>query len=132
MKTQRLLIVLSVINLGMLMSGLAQCHPAAAEDVAPVLRGRALEIVDGQGRVRAGISVLPAVTVNGKTYPETVLLRLIDPNGRPNVKLDASEQGSGLDLGGEADPAYVLLKAEGAITSLKMSNKDGQELLLKP
>ena len=33
---------------------------AAADGVAPVLRGRALEIVDDRGRVRASITVFPA------------------------------------------------------------------------
>jgi hypothetical protein len=43
---------------------------------------------------------------NGKTHPETVILRWIDPNGRPSVKLEASEHGSALGLGGASDPTY--------------------------
>ncbi len=96
MKMQRLLIALTVVNLGLLMFLLvvtARNRVAIAEDVAPVLRGRALEIIDGQGRVRASIKVQPASTVNGKTYPENVILRLSDQNGRPEVKLGASEHG---------------------------------------
>lgn len=132
MKTQRLLIVLSVVNFGILMSLLAQCHPAGAQDAAPVLRGRALEIVDGQGRVRASINVLSGGTANGQTYPETVLLRFIDPNGRPPVKLSASVQGAVLGLGGDSDPTHILLKADGASTSMKMTNRDGREQLITP
>jgi len=49
-----------------------------AAEVAPVLRGRALQIVDDGGRVRASISVLPA----GSGGAETVLLRLITERGR--------------------------------------------------
>jgi hypothetical protein len=42
------------------------------------LRGRGLEIVDQQGRVRASISILPAgKSSSGDDYAETVLLRLI-------------------------------------------------------
>ncbi len=107
MKMQRLLIALTVVNLGLLLLMLvivAQNRVAIAEDVAPMLRGRALEINNGQGRVRASIKVQPASTVNGKTYPENVILRLVDQNGRPEVKPGASEQGAGLGLGGASDP----------------------------
>jgi len=124
MKIQKLLVVLTVVNLGLLMFALAQIQRAVAQDIAPVLRGRALEIIDGQGRIRASITVQPAdptVTMpNGKTYPETVIFRLVDPKGRPSVKLGGSEQGSGLGLGGESDPTSILLKAEGTGTSLKV------------
>ena len=83
MKTQRLLIVLTVANLALLLSWRANPEPVHASDVAPVLRGRAFEIVDGQGHVRASISVLPAdphyKMPDGTTgYPETVLFRLIN------------------------------------------------------
>jgi len=137
MKTQRLVIVLTVINLVILMFNLAHSRPATAEGVAPVLRGRALEIVDDQGKVRASIKVHPADKTfkmpNGKTgYPETVMFRLIDPNGRPEVKLGASEHGGGLGLIGESDSTQVLLQAEGADSSLKLINKDGRQQVIKP
>ncbi|HXM19128.1 MAG TPA: hypothetical protein VN934_10045 [Candidatus Tumulicola sp.] len=137
MKTQRLLIALTLVNMILLMFFLAQPRPGVAQDVAPVLRGRALEIVDGRGRVRASISVLPADPAvkmpDGTTgYPETVLLRLIISKGRPDVKLAATERGAALVLGGESDPTYVQILAEGASTSLKLSNKNRRELLIKP
>lgn len=133
MKIQRLLIVLTVVNLGFLMILLLQIWQAEADSVAPVLRGRALEIVDDQGRVRVSIKVQPADrTSNDNTYPETVILRLIDPNGRPSVKLGASEQGAGLGLAGSTDQTYVLLKAEGSNSFLKLTNKDGRQQVIKP
>jgi len=136
MKIQRLSIVLTVINVLLFTFSVAQFHPTEAQGAAPVLRGRALEIVDKEGRVRASITVHPAgpsiPVPDGKIYPETVILRLIDPNGRPSVKLGASEQGSGLGLGGDSDLTYVVLKAEGANSSLKLTNKDGREQLVKP
>jgi len=46
MKIQRLLVVLTLVNLVLLIVTLAQMRPAAAQAVAPVLRGRALQIVD--------------------------------------------------------------------------------------
>ncbi len=132
MKMQRLLIALTVVNLGLLMFLLAHLQPTVAQDIVPMLRGRALEIIDGQGRVRASIKVQPAGTVNGQAYPETVILRLSDQNGRPEVKLGACEHGAGLGLGGASDPTYITLKAEGTDTSLKLTNKDGRALLFKP
>jgi hypothetical protein len=96
MKIQRLAIVRTLVNLVLLILILAQGRGAVAEGVAPVIRGRALEIVNVQGRVRASIVVHPADPTirmpDGKTSPETVMFRLIDSNGRPGVKLGASEQ----------------------------------------
>ena len=59
-----------------------------------------------RARVRATITVLPAdphVKMPDVTtgYPETVLLRLINSTGRPNVKIEATELGSSVGLGGE-------------------------------
>jgi hypothetical protein len=102
-----------------------------------VLRGRQLEIVDDQGRVRASIKIHPGdpnfKMPNGKTgYPETVMFRLIDPNGRPEVKIGASVQGGGVGLIGETDATHALLEAEGPDTLLKLTNKAGKQQLIKP
>jgi hypothetical protein len=138
MRNQRLLVLLTVLNILLLMFSLSRTAPvAAAAGAVPVLRGRALEIVDDRGRVRASIQIHPAdpdfKMPDGTTgYPETVLFRLIDTRGGPNVKLGASDQGSGLLLGGESDPTYVQILAKGASTSLKLTNKDGKEQLIKP
>jgi hypothetical protein len=76
---------------------LAQSRTVAAQVVTPVLRGRALEIVDDHGRVRASIEVLPTTTQkDGALSYETVLLRLITEKGRPSVKIGASEESAGL------------------------------------
>jgi len=136
MNTQRFLIVLTVVNVAALAISLAR-PGAAADDVAPVLRGRALQIVDDRGRVRASITVFPANPAvkmpDGTTgYPETVLLRLINSRGGPNVKLATTEDGAALVLGGESNPTHVQVLARGATTSLKLSNKDGQVKLIAP
>jgi hypothetical protein len=137
MKTQQLMIVLTVINLLILMFTLAQSRPATADGVVPVLRGRALEIVDDQGRVRASIKLHPADPTfkwpNGERgIPETVMFRLIDANGRPEVKLGASEQGAGLGFVGKSDSTQVVLQAEGMDSWLKLMNGDGRQQLIKP
>jgi hypothetical protein len=137
MKTQRLLVVITVLNILLLLFTLGQTRAVVPEGIAPVLRGRALEIVDDRGRVRASIRILPAdpsvkMPDGSMGYPETVLLRLIDSKGGPNVKLGATERGAGLGLGGESDPTYVQILAEGQNTSLKLTNKDGRERLIQP
>lgn len=136
MNSQRLAIVLTVVNLLILVSLLSPVGPVMAGEAAPVLRGRALEIVDDHGKLRAQIIVQPASTMpDGKTYPETVLLRLIDPNGRPAVKIGGSEDGSGMSLAGDSERRQwsgVQILAEGTGSSLKLTNKDGREQLVKP
>ena len=137
MKNQRLLVIVTVFNILLLVFSLDQSRAVVAQGVAPVLRGRALEVVDDSGRVRASITILPADPVvkmpDGTTgYPETVLLRLINSQGRPNIKIAATERGAALFLGGESDPTYVQILAEGPSTSLKLSNKDGREQLINP
>jgi hypothetical protein len=93
--------------------------------------------VDDRGRVRASITVFPAnpsvKMPDGSTgYPETVLLRLISSAGRPNVKIAASERGAAVSFGGESDPTNVQILAAGGSTSVKLTNEDGREQLIKP
>lgn len=134
-KLQRLTIVLTTVNLILLAHGLAQLRPAFAQDVAPVVRARALEIVDDQGRVRAEIKVLPAQPAlkmpDGTTgFPETVQLRLISSQKSPHVKLVATEDGSGLVLGGEK--GHTQLLSRGMDPFIKIVTTDGRERTIKP
>lgn len=135
MKTQKLAVGLTVLNLVILMLVLLRAKSAPSLEVASVLRGRALEIVDDQGRVRAMIKVFPpnpAKMPDGTMgYPETVLLRLIDSKGAPNVKIAATEDGSVVSLGGESNPTHVQVLARGTNPSLKLVNKDGREQTIK-
>ena len=106
---------------------------AEVNSAGSVLRGRALEITDDEGRVRASIQVhLASVLPDGTTYPETVLFRLVSSQGRPNVKIAATEDGSALALGGDSDSTQVAIAARGTTTSLTLINKDGQQQLIKP
>jgi len=59
-----------------------------------------------------------------------MLFRLIDPHGRPNVKIQASERGAGVGLGGE--PTYAAIGADGAAATLRLTDKDGRQQLIKP
>lgn len=131
MTTQRLVVALTGLNL--VLAGsivLSRAQPAiAAPEVSPVLRGRALEIVDDRGQVRASIAVVPADSTG---YPETVLLRLRNSAGRPNVKIAATEDGAGLVLGGRSDPTYAQILARGDSAFLKLSNRNGHVHVTEP
>ena len=141
MKNTRALTTLTLLNLGMLV--FFQFHHAAPVEASGpehVIRGRALEIVDSQGKVRASVSVVPEgpairdgkPVADGKVYPEDVLFRLIRPDGRPSVKIETSEQGSGLTLGGGIDPTYIVMSSDGGEPSLTLTNKDGRRQVVKP
>jgi hypothetical protein len=135
MKIQRFAIALTVLDLALLTLLLVQNRHAEAQNVAPVLRGRGLELVDDHGRVRAEIKVLPAQPAfkmpdGTPGYPEAVQLRLFSSSGGPNVKLVATEDGSGLVLGGES--GYVQILARGADPFVKLVKKDGQQQVIKP
>ena len=136
MDAKRLVVVLTVTNLAVLAFSTAHLVSTAfAQSSAPVLRGRALEIVDEQGRVRASINVLPAGTSQkGDVHPEIVLFRLNTERGRPSVKIGSSEEASGLSLAGPTGTkdTYVILEAKGHATSLKLRNEDGREQIVKP
>ena len=136
MKTPRSLFAITVVNLALLLLAVAQqFHLAFAQGESPVLRGRALEIVDAQGRVRASINVLPASrSPHGNEQAETVLLRLITERGRPSVKIASSEPASGLSFAGPTGTkdTYLILEAKGTTSSLKLRNENGREQVLGP
>jgi hypothetical protein len=128
MKTQRLLVALTIVNLALLSLVLTQMRIHVGWNSVQiwtnadraVLRGRALEIVDDQGRTRAAINLHPADQAT--SYPETVVLRLVDPDGRPSVKLATSaERGGLLALVSDTQGTFVQLSGrELAVT------KDGR------
>jgi hypothetical protein len=143
MKSQRTLTILTLVNLGVVIFLIIhQTRTVEATGPETVLRARALEIVDGHGKVRASIQVIPegpgrradgSPTEHGdKIFPEAVVLRLIRPDGRPSVKIATTEQGSGIDLSGGVDPTYMVLSADGGDTSLTLTNKDGRRQVVKP
>jgi hypothetical protein len=134
MKTQRFAVILVVLNVLLLASTFrANSAPNSGND-APVLRGRALELVDDMGRVRCEIKLHPAdpnvkMPDGTKGYPEIVLLRLIDSKGGPNVKISATEDGAGISL---ANPnGYIQLLNRGTNGPfIKIVTKDGREKLI--
>jgi hypothetical protein len=136
MKIHPLLWALTIVNFALLMLTFTQIHTAvAAEAVAPVLRGRALEIVDERGRARATIAVIPAGrSERGERSAETVLLRLITERGRPSVKVAASEESAGLSFAGPTgtERTWAQLLSQGKVSSLTLKNEDGGEKVVRP
>jgi|SRR6185295_3891299 hypothetical protein len=133
MKNQRLLLLLTVVNL-LLLSGLVleRARPALAQrGDLPMLRGRGLEIVDNQGRVRAMIGVLPPSTVDGRQYHETVLLRLIDPTSGPVVKIGAAKDGGALGLTDGANKG-VQVFAHDTGSFVRIVDRSGRERIIRP
>ena len=114
MHKTHLLSALTLVNLGILIFVVShRAVPVQASGPEQVIRARALEIVDAQGKLRASLSVIPEgpsrrndgtpIEPNGQVYPEAVVFRLIRPDGRPSVKIATAEQGSGIDLSGGID-----------------------------
>jgi hypothetical protein len=130
MKMQRLAIALTAINLVLLLLTVAQPGPTTAQSVTPILRGRALELVDDRGQVRSRLNVEPT---------GEVVLRLLDRNGTIRVKLGAGEDGSGLVLADEAtEPAiHIIARRTGTsetptTTSITLRGTDGQQRVIRP
>jgi hypothetical protein len=87
-------------------------------------RGHRLKVFPADPKVK-----MPDGTVG---YPETVLFRLINSKGAPNVKIATTEDGAGMSLVGDPQPAYVQLNARGTNISLTLLNKDGQRQVITP
>ena len=133
MKSQRFLLLLTSLNLVLLVGLiLDRAKPAFAQRGAlPMLRGSGLEIVDARGRVRAMIAVLPSTTVDSKRYPETVLLRLTDPQSGPVVKIGAASNGGAIGLTDGADRG-VQVFAHDTGSFVRIVDRAGRERVIRP
>jgi hypothetical protein len=133
MTSQRVTAVLTAINLVLLVFLLAQMRinigaggiRLSTNVQGTVLRGRSLEIIDDEGRVRASIMVHPADPTAPASAGGTAILRLVDENGRPSVKLATTKRGGGLALVAEREGTYVQLSGDGLVAT-----KDGRQQLL--
>ena len=99
------LVAITLLNVACASVSLSQLpgvRAATSADVTPVLRTRQLEVVDERGRVRASIIVHAANPgarmPDGSPQEESVVLRLVNGDGRPGVKLASGEHNAGLAL----------------------------------
>lgn len=135
MKPSRALLALLLLNVGFLTLQIVHAQSKSTPIADKVLRCRALELVDDQGRVRAELKIAPAepglkMPDGTVGYPETVLFRLISSTGSPHVKLTASEDGGGMVLGG--DGGHVQILSRGKNPFLKVVDQAGREEVVKP
>jgi|SRR6185295_5084733 len=130
MKIQRTAVILTIVNLAILGFTLFKLHSVNTVSETQVLRVRGLKIVDEAGKDRAQIIVLPpSTTPSGEKSAETVLFRLIDPNGRPGVKIGTSVDGSGMSLAGDSekrDWSGIQILAQSNGNQVKLTEKSGK------
>jgi hypothetical protein len=127
-------IVYALIGFNLLLVGIlvSRVSPLLAHPVpSPILRGQGLEIVDDQGKIRASITLIPPSRTDGRNYPETILLRLIDGEGKPVVKIGASDDGSGMTLMNERDEGIQML-AQDTVSQVKVTGRNGRAQVLRP
>ena len=127
MKTQRLAVTLTLLNLVLLLLSAGFTGPASSQTVEPVLRGRSLELVGDGDVIRTRLEVKP---------DGTVLLQLFDENGIIRAKLGAGEHGSGLFLSDESNETGIQLVAsrnpppdQPATTRIRVSGERGARLI---
>lgn len=122
MKYQRVAIVLSVLNALLLIFVVAQVRSEAQRDVAPVLRAKAIQLVDDGGKIRAQLDI-------EKTGE--VVFRLRDEQGTIRTKLGAGRDGSGLSLMDDRTEATVQIRANKDGGGITLFSRDGRQNLLK-
>ncbi|MGB7207947.1 MAG: hypothetical protein WBD27_04740 [Pyrinomonadaceae bacterium] len=122
MRFQRVAIVLSVFNILLLFFLLTEVRSTAQPEVSPVLRTRAIELVDENGKIRAQLDV-------EKTGE--VVFRLRDAKGTIRAKFGAGEGGSGLSMMDDRTEATVQIRANKDGGGITLFSRDGRQKLLK-
>lgn len=129
-RTNRLTVVVTVVNLALLVVLLSHGRPAGAQGDDSVLRGRSLELVDAKGQVRAEFKVVS----DGEA-----LFRMRDSTGSIRVKLGAGDNGSGLLLIDETtEPGVQIIARRSATadrpatTRISLTGADGQQRTITP
>lgn len=120
---QRIGLVLTLVNSGLLFGFLASSRLTAAPAVEPVVRTGMLELVDQNATVRA----LLKVEASGE-----VVFRLTDQAGNIRVKLGAGADGSGLVLLNDATEPGIHMLATATSTRVTLKGKAGGEKLISP
>lgn len=123
MKSQRVTLVLSVMNLILLAVLLAERAAVSAQAVPEVVRARSWELVDEHGRSRASMTVAPG---------GEAVFRLRDATGTIRVKLSAGADGSGLVLLDARTELGVKLQADADGSRLELTNPDGRQQITRP
>jgi hypothetical protein len=123
MSSVRFAVVVTALNFLLLAGTLVSRGAASGQAPSPLLRGRALELVDERGQIRARLNVESG---------GAVVLRLLDDRGTIRVKLGADQEGSGLLLANGATEPGIHLLAKTAGSSMRVVNPDGRERVIAP
>lgn len=122
MRFQRVVNLFSVLNLLLLFFLLVQVPSTAQQSVAPVVRARAIELVDEGGKIRAQLNVEPT---------GDVVFRLRDAKGTIRSKFSANEGGSGLSLMDDRTEATVQIRANQSGANMILIDRAGHERVVK-
>jgi hypothetical protein len=122
MKHTRIAMVFSVFNLLLLVFLLTQAPSTAQQSVTPVLRARAIELVDETGKVRAQLNV---------EQGGDVVFRLRDSTGTIRAKFGANEKGSGISLMDERTEATVQIRANQDGGNITLIDRAGKQQVFK-
>jgi hypothetical protein len=122
MKFQRAANVFSVLNLLLLFFLLVQVPSTAQQSVMPLVRARAIELVDEGGKIRAQLNV---------ESTGEVVFRLRDAKGTIRSKFGANEDGSGLSLMDDRTEATVQIRANQSGASMTLIDRAGHEHIVK-
>jgi hypothetical protein len=123
MTPHRVTLALTALNLMLLLTGLTHWQAAPRQDPPPLVRARAVELVDEHDKVRARLNV----ESDGE-----VVFRLFDQKGTIRVKLAAGEDGSGVLLANQATEPGIHMLAKPAGSSIRLANPDGKARVLQP
>ena len=122
MKFQRAANLFSVLNLLLLFFLLIQVPSTAQQGVTPVVRARAIELVDEHGKIRAQLNV---------ESTGEVVFRLRDAKGTIRSKFGANEDGSGLSLMDDRTEATVQIRANQSGASMTLIDREGHKQVVK-
>jgi len=123
MKTNRLSVILTIINLAVLVFLLVRGQMTIPPANSDILHVKAIELIDNHGQVRAQLEV----ESNGE-----VVFRLRDEEGTIRVKLGASQNGSGLLLLNDLTEPGIHLLADRDSTRITLSEQGGAQQEIKP
>ena len=122
MKPKLPIIGLVALNLVVLFTVAATPKPDRQRGVQPLVRARAIELVDDKGRVRASLGV----ESNGEA-----VFRMRDVDQTIRLKLGASKDGSALLLLDDStNPGLHVLARHG--TTMTLFNSDGRKRVVSP
>jgi hypothetical protein len=104
------LTAITLLNAGMLATSFMHPKRVQADDIEPMIRVRALQIVDEQGRIRAELKVSPPVNYQDSdrvAYPEATELRLLDSSGNIVAGFAGTEEGGEIAIRGKFGAVHV-------------------------